>query len=122
MGQHDPTPELWMLEREINEGRITHDGALSFCDSTFARVDSINKTIAEMRESGLEVPTADQQRALKNIHEGVCKWLRRTPTEAECRDEMLAHPHSDSPYTSYKTKDSPPHSKQVRKVKHYPKY
>ena len=100
MSAADPTPEFWILLREIEAGRIT-EVAVPFLDSAFEIVDGILATIASMRAAGIPAPTERQATALANLHRGACKWLGRVPTEEECREEMLRHRQSDSPHTQY---------------------
>lgn len=120
MGAHDPTPELWMLLRELEAGQVP-EAAVNWFDGAFDTVDSINKTVADMKAAGVFAPTADQLRALRNIHRAACNWLKRTPTEEECRAEMLKHTDRDSPHTSYLTQRTGAVSKKVTRVKHFPK-
>ena len=120
MGAHDPTPEMWMLMAEIENGAVP-EKAVKWFDGAFETLDAINKTIAEMRAKGLSAPTPDQSRALSNIHQAACSWLRRTPSEEECCAEMLKHTQEDAPFTSYRTQRTTPPPKQLRRVKRQPK-
>lgn len=119
MGAHDPTPEFWMLLREIEAGR-SPEKAVGWFDSAFETVDSINATIASMKANGVPAPTEGQARALANYHRAVCHWLGRVPSEDECRAEMLTRSRADSPHTCYPTRRDGPATPRVRKVKHFP--
>jgi hypothetical protein len=116
----DPTPEFWLLDREINAGK--HGTIrLDFFDSAFEMVDSINKTICEMRQNGVS-PTLDQLRALSNFWKAACKWLGRVPSEAECVEVMVQLTDQQAPFTSYRTRQTSVPSNRATKTKRYPKF
>lgn len=118
MSIEDPTPEFWILLREIEAGRAP-EKAVAWFDSAFDTVDAINATITSMRANGMPAPTEGQARALANYYRAACNWLGRKPSEEECRSELQLQKEASS--TKKRLNAAVKASPQIRKVKHFPK-
>ncbi len=80
MSTPDPRPKLRSILRLIEEGHIPAK-IRGWATQTLDTVDSIYSTMDDMEMNGVDVPTAAQEHALRNIYCAACRWLRQSPED-----------------------------------------
>jgi hypothetical protein len=82
----DPRPKLRSILRLIEEGHLPAK-LTGWAEQSLDTVRSIYSTMDDMEMNGVDVPTFNQEAALKNYYCAACRWLRIDPEEEEEGEE-----------------------------------
>jgi|TARA_B100000315_G_C14199920_1_gene417225 hypothetical protein len=76
MPEDDPREELEELIKLYENGCMPKE-AYEWACGALNTAESILQTIEDMQEDNRDAPTLDQEKALKNIYDAACRWLKR---------------------------------------------
>ena len=80
MSAQDPSPELIRII-ELGNKRKLPQKALDWAVQALSTTEGILTTMDDMASNGVDVPTLGQERALRKIYVGACRWLHQEPEE-----------------------------------------
>ena len=80
MSAQDPRSELGSVIGRGSNRKLPQK-ALDWAGQALSTTEGILTTMDDMASNGVDVPTLGQERALRKIYVGACRWLHQEPEE-----------------------------------------